>query len=111
MTLLFFFIFYLDHCIFIQAELIEQIGLIPEIDIFEDTELSKMLRSICEGWRLEFYSLTSAIRFEKNGIVRHALKNQILKWKYYLKADHKKMNLSYEEKVALNARYDDSRKN
>lgn len=100
-------IFYLDHCLFVRKELIEEIGLIPEVDIFEDTELSRKLLKICEGFRLDFYSLTSAIRFEKNGIYQQAFKNQILKWQYYFKVDHKKMNRSYEDKVALNAKYDD----
>lgn len=100
-------IFYLDHCIFLRSELLEEIGLIPEVDIFEDTELSKKLNKVCEGYRLDYYALTSAVRFEKNGILKHALKNQLLKWKYYFNVDHKKMNQSYEEKVALNARYED----
>lgn len=101
-------IFYLDHCIFVRKIIMDDVGEIPAIDIFEDTELSKKLRTVCEGYRLDHYSLTSAIRFEKNGIVTHALQNQALKWKYYFKADHKKMNKTYEDKVALNARYDDS---
>lgn len=101
-------IFYLDHCIFVRKFLIQEIGYLPEVDIFEDTELSKMLNKKCEGLRLESFALTSAIRFEKNGILKHALNNQILKWKYYLKVDHKKMNKAYENKVALNAEYRNS---
>ena len=100
-------IFYLDHCIFIRSEIIDDIGPMPEVDIFEDTELWKMLRAVCDGLRLDHYCLTSAIRFEKNGVLKQAFNNQILKWKYYLNTDHKKMNQSYEEKVALNAKYDD----
>lgn len=100
-------IFYLDHCLFVRKEIMEKLGPIPEVDIFEDTELSKMLRTLCEGYRLDYYSLTSAIRFEKNGIIKHAFKNQILKWKYYLNTDHRKINKNYESKVALNAKYDD----
>ena len=99
-------IFYLDHCIFVRKELMEKVGPIPEVDIFEDTELSKMLKKVCEGYRLDYYALTSAIRFEKNGIFQHAINNQLLKFKYYLNTDHKKINKDYEQKVALNARYD-----
>lgn len=99
-------IFYLDHCIFVRSKMIKKVGLIPEVDIFEDTELSKKLRSICEGYRLDYYSLTSAIRFTKNGIMKQAINNQFLKWKYYLQTDHKKLNQEYEQKVALNAKYE-----
>lgn len=102
-------IFYLDHCLFVRKELMNRIGLIPEIDIFEDTELCKRLKRLCEGFRLDYYALTSAIRFENNGIIKHSIKNQILKLKYYCNVDHKKMNQLYEKKVALNARYDESR--
>lgn len=101
-------IFYLDHCIFMKKELFEIVGKIPEVDIFEDTLLSKRLRSICEGFRLDYFALTSAIRFQKNGMFLHAFNNQILKLKYFLNTDHKKMNKSYENRIALNARYDNS---
>lgn len=99
-------IFYLDHCIFGRTEIFQDIGPMPEIDIFEDTELCKMLNTVCDPIRLESYSTTSAIRFNKNGIWSQALNNQLLKWKYYFKTDHKKINQDYEKKVALNARYD-----
>ena len=98
-------IFYLDHCLFIRKEIFEQIGLIPEVDIFEDTELSLMLRSFCEPLRLEGKSLTSATRFSTNGIWKQALLNQVLKWKYYFKFNHKEMNKSYEKNTKLNSDY------
>jgi glycosyltransferase involved in cell wall biosynthesis len=104
-------IFYLDHCIFLRKDLYKEIGPIPVVDIFEDTELSKKLKKICEGYRLDYFALTSAIRFEKNGVLRHAFNNQILKWKYYFNVDHKKMNKSYENNIALNTRYKDGNDN
>ncbi len=98
-------IFYLDHCIYVQREIFEEVGLMPEIDIFEDTELCKLLNTYCMPLRLDEISLTSAIRFKNNGIWKQALMNQILKWKYYFKADHKQMNQLYEKKTALNSKY------
>ena len=100
-------IFYLDHCFFIRAEIFEAIGLIPEVDIFEDTELSLMLRSYCPPIRLDGISLTSSVRFKSNGVWKQAWGNQVLKWKYYFKQDHKRMNKKYEEKTALNSKYQD----
>jgi glycosyltransferase involved in cell wall biosynthesis len=102
-------IFYLDHCIFARSEIFEDIGPIPEVDIFEDTEICKLLNTVCDPIRLEPISTTSAVRFSKNGIWTQAIKNQLLKWKYYFKVDHKKMNIEYEQKVNLNARYDSDR--
>ncbi len=45
-------IFYLDHCLFIRKEIFEQIGLIPEVDIFEDTDLSATV-----GWLTALFPL------------------------------------------------------
>jgi len=98
-------IFYLDHCFYIQREIFEEVGLMPEVDIFEDTELSKLLNTYCEPLRLDEISLTSAVRFRKNGVWRQALTNQILKWKYYFNVDHKVLNKQYEKETALNAKY------
>lgn len=98
-------IFYLDHCIFIKKEILEHTGLIPEVDIFEDTELSKILNTYSDPIRLEPIAMTSAIRFKKNGIYKQAFMNQILKWKYYFKVNDKKMNQSYEKDLELNSKY------
>jgi hypothetical protein len=98
-------IFYLDHCIFAKKSLLEKVGLIPEIDIFEDTEISLLLKKLNKGTRLPFLSKTSAIRFKKNGIFKQVFLNQFLKISYFLKRDHKKMNSSYEKGLDLNSEY------
>lgn len=98
-------IFYLDHCIFAKKDLLDSVGLIPEIDIFEDTEISLKLRNLLPGVRLPFRAKTSAIRFQKNGLIKQALLNQYLKISYYLKRDHKKMNSNYEKGLDLNSEY------
>ena len=98
-------IFYLDHCIFCSKNLLNSVGLVPEMDIFEDTALSLRLRKKATPTLLPFKSVTSAIRFEKNGFWSQAIKNQILKVKYYLKNDHKEMNKKYEDGLELNSKY------
>ncbi len=99
-------IFYLDHCIFFRKSFAENDDhFVKEVDIFEDTELSLMLKSYCVPLRLEGTSLTSATRFSTNGIWKQALLNQVLKWKYYFKFNHKEMNKSYEKNTKLNSDY------
>ncbi len=100
-------IFYLDHCIFAKKDLLKKVGLIPDVDIFEDTEVCLRLRKLAKKKRLPFISTTSAIRFKTNGIFRQSYKNQVLKWKYYFNSDHEKMNEHYEQGLDLNSKYDD----
>jgi glycosyltransferase involved in cell wall biosynthesis len=96
-------ILYLDHCIFFDRELKDLAGLMPDVEIFEDTELSKIFSGHSKPMRLSGLSTTSAIRFEKNGIYRQALMNQFLKIAYLLKASHKAMNRLYEKGLGLNS--------
>jgi hypothetical protein len=98
-------IIYLDHCIFVRRDLFNQVGGIPDIDIFEDTALSERLNSITQGKILPFLSVTSAVRFQKNGILRQGILNQVLKLAYMLKLDHKTMNKIYEYGLNLNSKY------
>jgi len=98
-------IYYLDHCLFIKKEIFDEIGLIPELDIFEDTELCKLLNSYCEPIRLDPISITSAIRFKSKGVFKQALINQYLKLRYYFNFNHKKMNKLYERSLDLNSEY------
>jgi glycosyltransferase involved in cell wall biosynthesis len=98
-------LYYLDHCLFVKKSLLEQVGLVPELDIFEDTALCALLSKGTSGRRLPFISLTSAVRFQTNGIYRQALKNQYLKWVYYFNGSDKKMNKLYEQGLDLNSRY------
>jgi glycosyltransferase involved in cell wall biosynthesis len=101
-------IYYLDHCIFAKKQLLLDVGMLPDIDIFEDTELCLRLKSKVKGIRLPFISETSAIRFQVNGILTQVLTNQCMKWLYYFKRSDKKMNEIYEKGIQLNTRYDNN---
>lgn len=97
---------YLDHCIFINKKFYELNSLlIPEVDIFEDTILSKQLSSKYPPKILPFKSTTSAIRFQKNGVYKQSALNQILKLGYFAGIDHQKMNHLYEKGLSLNSKY------
>lgn len=96
-------ILYLDHCIFFPREAIPEPGVIPDVEIFEDTEISRILmkklglpRVMPQG------SKTSAVRFQKNGIYRQAILNQKMKIQYHMGNSHKKMNDDYESDLRLN---------
>ncbi|PCI36383.1 MAG: glycosyl transferase, family 2 [Elusimicrobia bacterium] len=93
-------ILYLDHCIFFQRRLLTRP--IPPVEIFEDTELSYILREQCRPKILPFRVMTSAVRFTTNGVYRQAALNQGLKWQFYFKRSSKQMNDRYERGLGLN---------
>jgi len=99
-------IVYLDHCIFFRKQLVDPHEMIPDVDIFEDTALSlKLLESLGMPFLVPHHSTTSAVRFVKNGVVRQAIMNQVLKLGYSRGWDHQKMNRFYERRVPLNSKY------
>ncbi|MBO1254418.1 glycosyltransferase [Alteromonas sp. 5E99-2] len=99
-------IYYLDHCIFAQKQLLEKVGLVPDVDIFEDTDLCLRLRKEGKAKRLAYLSETSAVRFVSNNLYKQAMLNQKLKWQYYLKSSDKSMNKRYEQGLELNTHYE-----
>jgi glycosyltransferase involved in cell wall biosynthesis len=99
-------IVYLDHCIFLPKTMFETIGFIPPVDIFEDTILSKrLLKHYGLPTIISHFSITSAIRFEKNGVFKQALLNQYMKALFLLGFKAQVMNKIYEKNTALNSRY------
>ena len=97
-----FGIVYLDHCVFLSRA-IKQSGIkIPDIDIFEDTELSKLLLGFGRPVRLAAKAQTSAIRFKRNGLWRQAFLNQLLKIAYHLHLSPDRLNRLYEKGLHLN---------
>lgn len=101
-----FGIVYLDHCIFFNRHALSTINHIPEVDIFEDTLLSRALFKEYGRPKIVPYKVTtSAIRFQKNGFFVQSLINQYLKIRFHLRADHRQMNELYERKTQLNSNY------
>ncbi|MDX1958534.1 MAG: hypothetical protein SFU98_08175 [Leptospiraceae bacterium] len=96
-------ILYLDHCIFFDRSLWKRD--LPNIEIFEDTILSNYLRETCTPIILPYISETSSIRFQKNGIWKQSILNQILKIGYYTKFNPSIMNRIYEKNLGLNNDY------
>jgi glycosyltransferase involved in cell wall biosynthesis len=97
---------YLDHCPFIDRQLLAQIGNVPDLDIFEDTVLSDRLRQFSKPLLAKGQVITSARRFRQRGIYRHAMLNQLLKICYHFNIDPRWLNLLYEQKASINVKYD-----
>jgi hypothetical protein len=101
-----FNIIYLDHCIFFTQKIKNEIGVIPNIDVFEDTVLSKLISTkFKKPVILPFSSLTSAVRFRENGIIKQSILNQFIKLLFHLGINHKIINKVYEKTISLNSKY------
>ena len=95
-------IIYLDHCIFFHRSFFKDL---PPVDIFEDTLLSQQLLRFQRPVLLPFNSLTSAVRFQVNGIYRQAAYNQLVKIGFHLGLAPEKLNQFYERGLGLNSTY------
>ncbi|MHA7833235.1 MAG: glycosyltransferase [Algiphilus sp.] len=93
---------YLDHCIFARRDALQE-PLVPDLDIFEDTALSRQLRArLGPPLRLPETATTSAVRYRHNGVWRQASMNQVLKLGYAAHLPHGWMNRLYERGLSLN---------
>lgn len=98
-------IYYLDHCLFVEKELFEKAGPIPNVEIFEDTLLCEKLNKWAPPTLLPHFAITSSIRFSKNGIIKQIVLNQILKIAFLLGANDELMNKIYEKGLNLNSHH------
>ncbi len=91
---------YLDHCIFFNKKHLEHP--IPDIEIFEDTELSYQLQAKACAKLLTFTATTSAIRFLERGIFKQFLLNQFIKLLHARGVNAERINRLYEKRLNLN---------
>ena len=99
-------ILYLDHCPFARREILNEIGAVPDMDIFEDTALSQRIQSYGAPVLLPGRVTTSARRFRQRGVYQQAWVNQQLKLMYYLGASPAAMNRVYERQSQINVTYE-----
>lgn len=100
-------IVYLDHCFAINLRRIPRAELqIPEVDIFEDTELSILLARYGLPTRFSEESLCSPVRFQRNGIWKQLALNQVMKVLYRAGCSHEFMNRFYERSLEFNTTYE-----
>jgi len=95
-------IYYLDHVLWVRRARLLALGGFPHAAIFEDTLLCQRLLSAGRPLRLPQSTVTSALRFKKNGLVRQIFLNQLAKFKFYLRIDNAKINHTYERGLELN---------
>ena len=93
---------YLDHCVVARRDALPHHP-VPDLDIFEDTALSRRLRArLGKPLRLPQTAITSAVRYRHNGVWRQAAMNQVLKLGYAARLPHSWMNRLYERGLSLN---------
>ncbi len=99
-------ILYADHIIFGKKEVFEEVGVFPNMDVFEETPFcKKLIQRYGKPVLLDKAVVTSARRFTGRWIYKHALLNQYLKICYHLWISHKSMNKTYEDKEGFNVKY------
>lgn len=75
-----------DQAIFIKRDIFERIGGYPDIPIMEDIELMRRVKKT--GGKIRIYkdeAITSARKWEKEGIFRTTFRNIILRMLYFFK--------------------------
>lgn len=95
-------IFYLDHVLWSRRDSLVSVGGFPHDAIFEDTLFSQRLLSLSRPLRLPEITVTSSLRFKKNGVAKQVVLNQIAKLKFYLNYDNFRINQGYERGLDLN---------
>ncbi len=99
-----FKIVYLDHCIFVQKAIFDQIGGFDDRRIFEDTLLCRKLRKIAAPKLLSYHASTSALRFRKNGYLFQGVLNQFMKLGFFVGLSDAVLEKLYERGLFLNGR-------
>ena len=102
-------ILYLDHCLFAKRDVLEKIGGLPDMDIFEDTLFGQRLNQFAPPHLLPGLVITSARRFRQRGIYRQAAINQLLKLMYHAHLNPNWMNRLYERRSQINVSYDEGK--
>jgi len=73
-----------DHGIFVRADLFRKIGGFADINLMEDIELSRRLKSVMRGVEIKTPVNISVRRFENEGIVYTLFRMWFLRMLYYL---------------------------
>ena len=92
-------IYYLDHIIWARRVEIESF---PTVPIFEDTLFSKQMLKRSSPIRLRTPSITSAQRFQKNGVWKQAFLNQKMKLDFLRGKTFDRLDQEYEKGLSLN---------
>ena len=84
-----------DQAIFVRRATFERIGGYPDIPLMEDIALSCALRRVSPPLCLSTPVVTSARRWERNGVLRTILLMWRLRWAYFRGANPADLAMSY----------------
>lgn len=90
-----------DQGFVVNRELYTQVGGFPEWQIFEDVELFRKIRKKTRIKSLPAYVVTSARRFEKNGIIKQQILNFFMILGFYFGIDHLRLKEIYAGKKSI----------
>ncbi|WP_373480179.1 TIGR04283 family arsenosugar biosynthesis glycosyltransferase [Geminocystis sp.] len=89
---------YGDQGIFIKREVFESIKGFSDIEIMEDFELIKKVKKIGKIYITKEAVITSSRRWDKLGILKTTIINQIIIMGYYLKVNPEKLAIFYRQR-------------
>jgi len=84
-----------DQGIFLKKELFESAGGFAEIPLMEDIELSRRLKKISWPVRIRSKVITSARRWQQQGVLRTVLQMWSLRLQYWLGVSPEKLSTAY----------------
>jgi len=85
-----------DQTIFVTRSLFNKIGGFPEIELMEDIEISKILKSVLPPICIKERITISSRRWEEKGILRTIIKMWSLRLRYRLGANPVNLARDYE---------------
>lgn len=85
-----------DQGLVIRRRVFDDLGGFPDWPLFEDVELARRLRQRSRLVKLPATVTTSAVRFERNGMLRQQLLNAMLLARFLLGAKPEKLAARYE---------------
>jgi rSAM/selenodomain-associated transferase 2 len=86
---------YGDQALFVRRDDFFKLGMFPELPIMEDFAFIKAAKNLGKIVLVKEYAVTSARRWQRLGIVRTTLINQLIVLGYYLRISPKRLALLY----------------
>ncbi|MGB5833996.1 MAG: TIGR04283 family arsenosugar biosynthesis glycosyltransferase [Thiohalocapsa sp.] len=85
-----------DQGLVIRRRVFDELGGFPDWPLFEDVEIARRIRRRSRLVKLPATVTTSAVRFERNGLLRQQFLNATLMLRFLLGADPEDLRVRYE---------------
>jgi rSAM/selenodomain-associated transferase 2 len=86
-----------DQAIFVRSDTFAAVGGYPDIPLMEDIAISKRLKAVAPPVRIDDPVTTSVRRWETHGIVRTIVQMWLLRLRYWLGADPRRLARCYDQ--------------